>query len=404
MVPGHRVGLGHGDEIGAEEHARHAVDLEDAARQRRFGAGLGVGEIGGAGIEHGLAGKKFERRRVRRGFGLNEHIAHLFWSGIHMRSQAAACQATGHRPLPRRAVSRFLAAMPDHLKGLLFTGIGVLLIVPDSLFVRLIDAPPLTIAFWRSLLAALSIGAGLLIVRGPRAFSGLAGLGPGLGVYIVTMAVPGVLFVLAVSLTSVANVVFIIAAMPAFAALLSWLFLGERLSRRTGFTIAVVAVGITIIAYGSGETAGASLAGDALALLIPLLFAAALTAARQLRATSLIPAIPIAYFAAAAAILPFTDPFDVAPGDGWLVALHGGAFIAVSTALITVGPRYLPSAEVALLILLESVLAPLLVWAALGEDPGRWALAGGALVIGALAVSNLVALRRGRARRRAALR
>ena len=60
------------------------------------------------------------------------------------------------------------------------------------------------------------------------------------------------------------------------------------------------------------------------------------------------------------------------------------------------GPRYLSSAEVALLILLESVLAPLLVWAVVGEDPGRWALVGGAVVIGALLVSNLIALRRRR--------
>jgi drug/metabolite transporter (DMT)-like permease len=63
---------------------------------------------------------------------------------------------------------------------------------------------------------------------------------------------------------------------------------------------------------------------------------------------------------------------------------------------LVLGPRYLSSAEVALLILLESVLAPLLVWAVVGEDPGIWAIFGGAVVIGALLVSNLIALRRSR--------
>lgn len=291
--------------------------------------------------------------------------------------------------------------MSDHLKGLLFTLIGVLMIVPDSLFVRLIDAPALTIAFWRAIFAALSIGLGVLLVMGPGAFRGLARLGPGLWIYLVTIGASGVLFVLAVKLTAVANVVFIIAAMPAFAALMSWVFLGERPSRRMVVTIFAVALGIGLIAFGSAETEGASRLGDFVAVGVAAVFAGALTTARKLRASSLVPAIPVAYLGAALALLPFIDPLDVGPGGWGLLALHGGVFIAASTAFITIGPRYLPSAEVALLILLESVLAPLLVWGVLGENPGPWALAGGALVLGALAVSNAVALM---ARRRSRLK
>jgi drug/metabolite transporter (DMT)-like permease len=61
---------------------------------------------------------------------------------------------------------------------------------------------------------------------------------------------------------------------------------------------------------------------------------------------------------------------------------------------MALGPRYIPSAEVSLLLLLEAVFAPVLVWAVLGEDPGEMTLAGGAMLIAVLAVSNLVALRR----------
>ena len=68
----------------------------------------------------------------------------------------------------------------------------------------------------------------------------------------------------------------------------------------------------------------------------------------------------------------------------------------MATCFLTLGPRYISSPEVSLLILLESVLAPLLVWAIVGEDPGRWAMIGGAVVIGALLASNFVALRRRR--------
>ena len=67
-------------------------------------------------------------------------------------------------------------------------------------------------------------------------------------------------------------------------------------------------------------------------------------------------------------------------------------------ALLAIGPRFITSAEVSLLILLESILAPLLAWAVIDEHPGAYALAGGAIVVGALLVSNLVALRRNRIR------
>ncbi|HHS94533.1 MAG TPA: DMT family transporter [Rhodobacterales bacterium] len=284
--------------------------------------------------------------------------------------------------------------MSDHLKGLLITLLGVVLIVPDSLFVRLIDAPALTIAFWRSALAGAALGLGVLVVQGPQAYRGLARFGPGLWLYIAATAIPGVLFVLAIKLTSVANVAFIIAATPAFAALQSWAFLSERPSRRMLWTMLAVAIGIGVIAFGSGQTDGASRIGDLAAIAIAFIFAASLTTARKLRAASLVPAVPIAQALAALVLLPFVSPFAVAPESWPLIALHGGVFVAISTALLATGPRYLPSSEVALLILLESVFAPILAWAVIGESASVWALIGGGIVLGALAASNAIALSR----------
>lgn len=273
-----------------------------------------------------------------------------------------------------------------------------MLIVPDSLFVRLIGADAYTIAFWRTLLAGATIGIGVMLFQGPGAFRGLMRPGWPIVMYILSLAISSNLFVVAVSMTSIANVVFIIAAMPAFAALFSLIFLGERLSRRTGMTIAAVAVGIAVIAYGSGDNARASLEGDLVALAVPAFFAIALTAARKLKTVSLMPAITVSFLIGALALAPFATPMSVPAGDWGLVLLHGGVFIAASNALISMGPRYLPSAEVSLLILLESVLAPILAWVVVDEDPGRWAILGGSVVIGALAVSNLVALARRRRR------
>lgn len=291
--------------------------------------------------------------------------------------------------------------MGDQLKGVVVTAVGVLFIVPDSLFVRLIDAEPLATSFWRGALAGIFVLAFVLAFQGLSGFRAVLRGGWPAAIYVILMlaAAPG--FVLAVDNTSVANVVFILASTPVFASIFAYAALGEPVSRRMVLTMAAVAPGMAMIAYGSGGSEIASWRGDAIAVFVAAAFAAALTAVRKMRGISMIPAIPLAYIGAAAVTAPFTSPMDPVAEQWGLLLLHG-AFIAVSTCLLTLGPRYIGSAEVSLLILLESVLAPLLVWAVIGEDPGSWALAGGAVVIGALAISNAVALRRRAARRRSA--
>lgn len=301
----------------------------------------------------------------------------------------------GHFTYPRKKVTAW--RMIDQTKGLLITTLGVLFVVPDSLFVRLIDAEALTIAFWRLFIAGGLLGLGLMVMHGTKPFRTVIATGRYGVIYMVGLGGSGLLFVLAVSLTSVANVVFILATMPVFATLFGRVFLGEPIRLRMLLTMAAVMVGIAIIAYGSGETAHASHLGDALALGVSIIFAAALTAARQVRLVSMVPGAAMGYLAAALLILPFAAPLEVPTAQVPLVLAHG-AFVLVSSVFLALGPRYITSAEVALLILLESVLAPLLAWAAIGENPGPYALTGGALVIGALFVSNLIALRRRRLR------
>ena len=283
--------------------------------------------------------------------------------------------------------------MTDHFKGLLITTLGVLLVVPDSLFVRLIDADPLITAFWRGIIAGGFILVGLLLFQGLSGFKVILRSGkPGL-VYTFLIGSTAPAFVLAVTNTSVANVVFIFATIPIFASIFSLVFLKEPIRRNMVVTIFFVLIGLGVIAYGSGYSEVASWEGDLWALYVSVAFAGALTAVRQVKEISMIPAIPIAYIGSAVLIglfyLPLYLPLQEFKQD-WHLFLGHGAFIAGATCLLTLGPRFLSSPEVSLLILLESVLAPILVWWFLGEYPGEWAIAGGALVILTLIVSNLM--------------
>jgi drug/metabolite transporter (DMT)-like permease len=289
--------------------------------------------------------------------------------------------------------------MPDQLKGLVITFFGVLCVVPDALFVRLIPADALTIAFWRLANVGLGVALFILIRQGTAPFRAVLATGWYGVVYMVGIGGSGLLFVLAVSLTSVAHVVLILAALPLFASLYSRVFLGEPISPRIVITMIAVAAGLAIIASGSKETEGATLAGDLTALSVAALFAAGLTAARCVRPLSMVPGMAMGHLIAAVCVLPLAAPLSVPPAAAPLVAAHA-AFILCSSVLLAIGPRYITSAEVGLLILVESVLAPLLAWLVVGENPGSHALVGGAIVVGALAVSNLWLLRRQRLRNR----
>lgn len=292
----------------------------------------------------------------------------------------------------RQQVRERIHKMHESAKGLIITTVGVLLVVPDALFVRLIDASALTIAFWRLFLAGGLLGLGLLVLQGGAPFRAVLKTGRYGMIHMLGVGASGVLFVQAVALTSVANVVFIIASLPVFAALYSRIFLAEPIRLRMLLTMAAVMVGLAVIAFGSGETENARLAGDALALAVSALFAAALTAARRVKHVSMVPSVAMGYVIAAIVLLPVAAPLSVPEAQVPLVLCHGG-FILSSSVLLAIGPRYITSAEVGVLVLLESALAPLLAWVVVGENPGPYALVGGAIVITALLVSNVLMLR-----------
>ena len=278
--------------------------------------------------------------------------------------------------------------MSEHLKGLLITILGVLLVVPDSLFVRLIYAEPMVIAFWRSLISGIFVLFIVTTLYGRQGFTDVFNAGFSSLIYAVLIASTAPAFVLAITNTSVANVVFILASMPVFATLFSRIFLGEPIRILMVVTMVIVAVGLCFIAYGSTTVQIASWKGDIGAVYVSVAFAGALTAVRSAKSISMIPAIPLGYIGGALVLSFFISPFEVQVEDWNLVLMHG-TIIGASSCLLTLGPRFISSSEVSLLVLLESVLAPILVWFVLGENPGRFAIFGGCIVISALSFFNL---------------
>lgn len=284
--------------------------------------------------------------------------------------------------------------MTDQSKGLLLTAIGVLAVVPDSLVLRLVSFDTLTVIALRAALACVVITAGLCVLHGRGVTREFTALGRAGLVYALLFGVTTFAFLTAIRLTSVANALFIVSTSPVFAALASWLVLGEPFSRRMWITTGFALLGIGIIAAGSRGHGQATLLGDAVALVAAMTLAFAFVTARAARHISMIPAGAVGYAATALILLPVVGWPQGSATDWLLILLLGAVFIPIGSSMLAIGPRYITAPEVSLLLLLEAVLAPLLVWWIVGEDPGTHALVGGAVVIATLAVSNLVVMRR----------
>ena len=280
----------------------------------------------------------------------------------------------------------------NQVKGLILTSIGVLAIVPDSILIRLIQADILTITFWRALIPGIIISIAVMIFYRKPTVDFIKSPKPSGLIFIVSHSFGTLLFVVAIELTSIANALFIISTSPIFAAIISRIFLNEKITIRMIFTIIGALIGIGIITFGSFNNERVFAVGDVAALGTAFCLAISLTAARSASNFSMIPAVGISSLATPLCILYFIDPFNLQFSDWMFLLLLGVVFAPIATCLIATGPRYITSAEVSLLLLLEAVLAPILAWFILFEFPGYETIIGGMIVISVLVFSNIMAL------------
>jgi drug/metabolite transporter (DMT)-like permease len=192
-------------------------------------------------------------------------------------------------------------------------------------------------------------------------------------------------FIAALNHTSVARVLFILAVAPVLAALLARVALGEPITRRTGVAMALALAGVALMFGAPGER---SLAGDGLSLVTALAFALMIVITRWRHDVSMTPATCLSQAILVVAFLPFASPGEITGDDVVWLALLGIGQIGLGFALLTVGARLIPAAQVGLITLLEVVLGPVWVWVALDERPSTLTLAGGAIVIIAIVIQT----------------
>lgn len=261
------------------------------------------------------------------------------------------------------------------------------------------------VSFWRSLFAALFVAGALLWqnqgkpqnARSGGAFaalfhSGRFGLLSGL-----MWSVMFSCFMIALTLTTVANTLIVMSISPLLTALFAWAFLRQRINPRTWLAIICAFGGIVwMFAKGLAHTSQSQLLGMAIALAVPLASSVnVITIKKAGNTIDLIPAIFLGGVISALAMLVPAWPLQASWHDIGILAILGFFQLGLPCMLLLKASEFLTAPEISLLALLEVLLGPLWAWLGAGEVPLPDTLIGGSVVLGALLFNELVAMRSG---------
>ena len=249
------------------------------------------------------------------------------------------------------------------------------------------------VTFWRSFFTVLSLLVILPLFKGRAVFGQMLKGGTALWLSGLCWSVMFTAFMVALTLTTVANVLVTMALGPLLTALVARAFTSYRIPARTWLAIALAGVGIVWM-YGGQANLSAQLTGTLVALLVPIAAASNWTVVQHSQAhgqkIDLIPAVLVGAVISSLVTLPLALPFTATPNDIGLLAFLGLTQLAIPCVLSVWCASKLKAPEISLLALLEIIFGILLVWVGAGEAPGNSVLYGGALVIGALVMNEIL--------------
>ena len=243
------------------------------------------------------------------------------------------------------------------------------------------------ILFYRSIFFLWVLIAFILLTYRKKTFKKIKEAGvPGLigGIFLSTNFVA---YMYSMMETTVANVVFIISTQTVFLPIIAYIFLKERISPRGYVAIVLAMIGVTLMIGDSLGTG--SLKGNLAALTIPINFSVLVLIIRKYPKVDMIPAIFYAGILSCLYGLFLLEDIVISTKDIWLSFLLGVPQLAFGFIFITIGSRTTPAVMVGLLMLMESIFAPIWVWLFYNEIPPVSVLIGGIIILSAVVMKSL---------------
>ena len=282
--------------------------------------------------------------------------------------------------------------MNDQQKGSLLAFVAVILITPDSLFIRLSNVDTWGLVFYRGIIPFFAVFVTMLIIYKLNFFKILFSNSYHGLIYIVTFSITNITFVVSIQNTNVANTLVMIATAPMLSAILGAVVLKEIPDKKTWTSIIITFLAIIYIFADSLKLG--NFFGDVLGFVTAIGLAVGAVIIRSAKSKNLVPSAVIGKLFVAIFALFFIESFTLENKDLIIVPLMCILCVAIPFVLVTIAPRFIPAEEVNLFFLLETIIGPIWVWLIIKEQPSIETLQGGFVIITTIAIHSFLKLKR----------
>ena len=279
----------------------------------------------------------------------------------------------------------------DNKKGTLLALSGILIITPDSLFIRLVEIESWGLVFYRGFLPFIILFLALFVYYKKNFINSILLIGYAGLLNALIVALTNITFIVSLENTNVANTLIMLSISPFWAAFLSMIFLKEYPAIRTWIAMILCFLSVLFIFYDS-YTLG-RIYGDFFGLITSFLVGASGVVIRFKKQVDFLPSLMVAKFFTALFTVFFVQSFYLKGADIYLIPIMCVFFVTLPLALLTLAPRYIPTYKVTLFFVLETTIGPLWVWLIINEQPSLNTIIGGLVIIATIFAHTLLEIK-----------
>jgi drug/metabolite transporter (DMT)-like permease len=281
--------------------------------------------------------------------------------------------------------------LSNNAKGLALTSLGVLIMSLESLFIKFTSISSFLFSFYMGIFMFISMASTLLFKEKNFVKNAIKSSYVVLIVCAILMAVSNILFISAVKTTTVANVVIIFSTAALFSALFAYLFYKEKITKNIIIASFFMFVGLYII-FNDQLDIGSS-EGNIYALLCTALFSIFFVLLSRYKEMDRVVLTALSGVALSVIAFFFCDDLAIDFKTLLIIMAMGLIISPFSRVLIGNGAIYISASEVSLLMIIETIMAPIWVWLFLNEIPSSYTFIGGSIIISTLIVNSIYTLK-----------
>ena len=282
--------------------------------------------------------------------------------------------------------------MTNNAKGLALTSLGVFIMSLESLFIKFTTVSPFLFSFYIGIFMFISMISTFLFKEKAVLKKALNTNLPMMIVCAILMGTSNIFFITAVKTTTVANVVIIFSTAALFSALFAYLFYREKITKNIIVASFFMFVGLFIIFNDKLEIG--SIEGNIYALLCTAFFATSYVILSRYKEMDRFILTAFSGLALSMIAFFFCDDLSIDFKTLAIVMIMGLLISPISRVFLGNGAKYISASEVSLLMIIETIMAPVWVWIFLNEVPSSYTFIGGSIIVATLIVNSLYTLKK----------